>query len=147
MKMIAVNKKAQFNYFLTSTYEAGLELKGSEVKSVRESGINLNDSFVTIRRNEAYLRNAFIKTYSKTNNFVLDERRDRKLLLHKDEIEKLNAKACQKGYTIIPVKAYFVKGYVKVEIALAKGKQLYDKSDAIKARDIHRDMLRQTKLS
>ena len=147
MKVVAVNKKAQFNYFLVSTYEAGIELKGSEVKSIRESGMNINDCFVVIKKGEAVLKNAFIKTYSKTSNFDLDERRDRKLLLHKEEIEKLNAKVCQKGYTIVPVKVYFLNGYVKVEIALAKGKQLYDKSDAIKARDIHRDMLRQTKLS
>ena len=147
MNMVAVNKKAQFNYFIVSTYEAGIELKGSEVKSVRESGMNVNDSFVIIKNGEAVLKNAFIKKYSKTSNYEIDERRDRKLLLHKEEIEKLNSKVCQKGYTIVPVKVYFQKGYVKVEIALVKGKQLYDKSNAIKERDIHRDMLRQTKLS
>lgn len=147
MKNVVFNKKATHNYFILSTYETGIVLKGSEVKSIREGGLSLNDSFVMIRNGEVFLKNAYIKPYSKTANFVPEPRQDRKLLLHKEEIDKLKAKVSQKGFTLVPTKAYFSGSLVKVEIGLAKGKQLFDKKDTLKEKDIIRDVLRQTKLN
>lgn len=147
MKNVVFNKKATHNYFILSTYEAGVVLKGSEVKSIREGGLSLNDSFVMIRKGEVFLKNAYIKPYSKTATFVPDTRQDRKLLLHKEEIDKLSAKVSQKGFTLVPTKAYFSGSLVKVEIGLAKGKQLFDKKETLKEKDIIRDVLRQTKLN
>lgn len=146
MKDIVFNKKALFNYFILDKIEAGISLEGSEVKSIREGGMSLVDSFIIIRGNEAILKNAHIKNYTKSNNFSPDPRRDRKLLLHRDEIRRLNMKVSQKGYTLIPLRVYFSRSLVKVEVGLAKGKQLYDKKDSLKDKDIKKDMLRQTKL-
>ncbi len=146
MKVIVFNKKATFNYFILDKIEAGIVLQGCEIKSLREGGMSLNDSFIIIRNGEMFLKNAYIKPYSKTAAFVPDPRQDRKLLLHKLEIEKLNAKVSQKGYTLVPVKVYFVDSLVKVEVGLAKGKQLFDKKETIKERDCIKDLERQTKL-
>ena len=146
MKDIVFNKKALFNYFILDKVEAGIALEGSEVKSIREGGMSLLDSFIIIRNNEAILKNAHIKNYTKSNNFSPDPRRDRKLLLHREEIRRLNMKVSQKGFTLIPLRVYLNKSLVKVEVGLAKGKQLYDKKDSLKEKDIQKDMLRQTKL-
>lgn len=137
--IIAVNKKANFEYFLEKTFEAGIVLCGSEVKSIRQNHISLLDSFVFCRNGEVFLKNAYIKMYDKSYD-VIDERRDRKLLLHKKEIEKLSK--LDDGRTIIPTKVYFKGSNVKVEIAIAKGKKLYDKRQTIKDRQLDREQKR-----
>jgi len=145
MKVVALNKKAHFNFNILDSYQAGVVLKGSEVKSIRNGGININDSFVYIKNEEVFVRNAYIKPYDKTTSFAPDPRRDIKLLLNKNEILKLKQKVTEKGLTLVPTKVYFDKKYVKVEIALCKGKQLFDKKDSLKERDILRSNLRQIK--
>ncbi|SNR93167.1 SsrA-binding protein SmpB [Desulfurobacterium atlanticum] len=134
------NKKAFFDYEILEKYEAGIELKGTEVKSLREGKANLRDSFVRIENDEAYLFNAYIAPYSHGNLFNHEPTRRRKLLLHKKEIKRLLGKSQEKGLTIIPLRIYFNKrGKAKVEIALAKGKKLYDKRETIKRRDLERE--------
>lgn len=134
MKLITENREARHNYFLESPLEAGLVLLGSEVKSVRAGRVNLKDSYVVVRAGEVFLLNCFISNFDKTKMFAPDERRTRKLLLNKNEIEKLSRKIKEQGYTIVPTKMYFNGDKVKVEIALAKGKHLYDKKkDKMKA--------------
>ncbi len=145
MKIIANNKKAYFNYFIEDTFEAGISLKGSEVKSVRAGHVSLVDSFVSIYENEAYLKNAYIKPYEKTTSFVVAEKRQRKLLLHKKEIEKLARLTKDKSYTIVPTKMYFKGALIKIEIAAAKGKQLYDKKKVLAERDQMRQAQRELK--
>lgn len=127
MKVIATNKKAYFNFFISQTFEAGIVLVGSEVKSIRDGGISIAESFVSIENNEIFLKNAYIKPYEKAKNFCPDTKRNRKLLLHKKEIDKLLKEKNIKGMTIVPTKVYIKDGFVKVEIAIAKGKKLYDK--------------------
>jgi len=129
MKVVATNKKARFEYFLESTFQAGIVLEGSEVKSIRNNGLSLSQSFVFVEGNELLLKNCYIKPYLCTASFVPDSRRTRKLLLNRREIDKIISSSREKGYTIIPVKVYFQNGLVKVEIALAKGKKLYDKKE------------------
>jgi len=134
------NKKAFFDYEILEKYEAGIELKGTEVKSLREGKANLRDSFVRIENDEAYLFNTYIAPYSHGNLFNHEPTRRRKLLLHKKEIKRLLGKSQEKGLTIIPLRIYFNKrGKAKVEIALAKGKKLYDKRETIKRRDLERE--------
>ena len=131
------NRKAWHDYFIFDKYEAGIALSGHEVKSIREGKVNLKDSFVRVINNEAYLFNCHITPYSKIQGHVeLEPTRSRKLLLHKEEIEKLSGKTSQKGFAIVPLKMYFKKGRLKLEIALVKGKKEYDKRDEIK-RKIH----------
>lgn len=145
MSVVAYNKKARFNFNILSTYKAGVVLKGSEVKSIRNGGISINDSFVYIKDGEVFIKNAYIKPYDKTASFAPNPRRDIKLLLNKNEILKLKQKVAEKGLTIVPTQVYFDNKYVKVEIALCKGKQLFDKKDALKERDIIKSNLRQVK--
>ena len=140
IKVIAQNRKAHFNYFLSDFIEAGIELKGTEIKSLRVSGATIGDSYIIIRNNEAEIINMYIKPYDHGNLFNHDPLRNRKLLLHKKEIAWLAAKIKQEGYTIIPTKIYFRKGKAKVEIALGKGKKNYDKRETIKKRDIEREL-------
>ena len=140
IKVIAQNRKAHFNYFLSDFIEAGIELKGTEIKSLRVSGATIGDSYIIIRNNEAEIINMYIKPYDHGNLFNHDPLRNRKLLLHKKEIAWLVAKIKQEGYTIIPTKIYFRKGKAKVEIALSKGKKNYDKRETIKKRDIEREL-------
>ena len=136
MKVIASNKKAYHDYFIKDKYEAGISLKGYEVKSVRQGSVNLVDGHVDIKNNQALLVNVFIKKYDKQNNFDIDEKATRKLLLNKKEIEKLQKQKSEKGYTIIPLKIYInKKGLIKLEIAVAQGKKLYDKRRSIKEKD------------
>lgn len=140
IKIIASNKKAHFNYFLTDFMEAGIELKGTEIKSLRVSGATINDSYVVIRNEEAEIINMYIKPYDHGNLFNHDPLRNRKLLLHKHQIRWLAQKIKTEGFTVVPTKIYFSKGKVKVEIALAKGKHNYDKRETIKKRDIQREL-------
>ena len=140
IKIIATNKKAHFNYFLSEFTEAGIELKGTEIKSLRVSGATIGDSYVVIRNGEAEIINMYIKPYDHGNIFNHEPLRNRKLLLHKREIRFFKMKMEKEGYTIVPTKIYFSRGKAKVEVALAKGKKLYDKRQTMKERDIQRDM-------
>ena len=145
MKLIVNNKKANFEYFLEDFFEAGIVLEGAEVKSLRSGEASLLDTFVFIRNNEVYLKNMYIKPYKQSTLFTPDERRDRKLLLSKREILKLNRAVKEKNLTIIPTKLYFKDNLVKVEIATAKGKKLYDKRETIKRREQDREINRKLK--
>lgn len=145
IKIVAQNKKARFNFEILETYEAGIELKGTEVKSIRMSKVNLTDGYVSIDNSEAYLKQVHISPYEQGNIFNVDPLRVRKLLLHKYEIKKLIGETTQKGYTIVPLKVYLKRGKVKVEIGLAKGKKLYDKRDALAKKDTERRIQRELK--
>jgi SsrA-binding protein len=136
--MEILNRKARYDYEISDTYEAGIELTGNEIKSVREGSVNLKDSYIIIKNNEAYILNMHITNYDKAV-FKEEETRTRKLLLHKDEILKLNDKISIKGFTIVPLRLYFKNGKAKLEIGVAKGKHTYDKKESIKERDIKRD--------
>lgn len=140
---IAQNKKAFHDYEILNTYEAGIELKGTEIKSVRDHAVNLKDSFVLIKNGEALLYNLHISPYGFGNIFNHEVLRVRKLLLHKKEILKLSNLTCQKGTTIVPTKLYLKGKYAKVLIGIAKGKKLHDKKAVLKERDIRRDMDRE----
>lgn len=140
--MEIVNRKAKFEYFIEETYEAGIELKGTEIKSIRKSAVDLRDSYAIIRKNEVYLLNAFIGKYEEGNIFNHDERRTRKLLLHKNEIKKLYNGVTRNGYALIPLDIHFKNGKAKVTIGLCKGKKLYDKRETIKERDLQRQAKR-----
>ena len=133
------NKKAYFDYTILEEIEAGISLVGTEIKSVRKGSVDLKDSFITIKNNEAFLLNMYIAKYEEGNIFNHDERRTRKLLLHKKEIKKLKEKVSTEGLTLIPLKLYFKKNYVKVLVGLCKGKKLYDKRASIKERDLKRE--------
>ncbi len=145
MKIIETNKKAYFDYFVEETIEAGIELKGSEVKSVKQGNVSLRDSFCRVENGEMWLKNAFIAPYEKGSHFNAEERRDRKLLLHRREIDKLLGKVQQKGFTLVPTKIYFLANKVKVEIGLCKGKQLHDKRDVKREKDVLRSVERELK--
>lgn len=145
MKLIATNKKAYFDYFIISTYEAGIVLLGSEVKSIRLGHTNLKDSFVAFNNGEAYIKNMHIGAYSESTIDKIDEKRNRKLLLNKKEIEKIVSKTQEKGFTCVPLKIYFKDNLVKLEIGIAKGKHLYDKKKALAEKDIARETERELK--
>ena len=145
MKIITNNKKAYHDFFISDPVEAGIALEGTEVKSIRLGGININDAFVVIKGGEAWLKNCYIKTYEKTSSFLPDTRKNRKLLLHRAEIDKLERKSQEKGFSIIPLKVYFSGGNVKVEIGLAKGKKLYDKRASLKDKAVKREIDRAIK--
>jgi len=138
-RTIATNRKAFFNYEILDRAEAGVSLLGTEVKAIREGGFNFRDSFVVFRGGEMFLVGARIGPYSHGNLANHPDERDRKLLLHKREILKIGGKATEKGFTLIPLKAYFKNGRVKVEIGLARGKKAHDKREAIKRKDIDRE--------
>lgn len=142
IKIIDNNKKAYFDYFIEDTYEAGVVLAGSEVKSIKAGNINLRDSFCFITKGEVWLKNCQVTPYEKGSAFNEEAKRDRKLLLNKNEINKLIGKIQEKGYTLIPLKVYLKNSLVKLEIGLGKGKQLHDKRDTLKDRDNKRDMER-----
>ncbi len=146
MPPITVNRKARYDYFLFDKFEAGICLTGNEVKSIREGKINLNDSFVRIDREEAFLYHCHISPYSRIQGHVdIDPTRYRKLLLKHQEIHRLLTNSRQKGYAIIPLSVYFKRGLVKIEIALGKGKKQYDKRDTIKKRIHDRESSSATK--
>lgn len=138
--MEILNRKARFDYFIEDEIEAGIVLTGTEIKSIRMGKVNLKDSYAIIRNEEIYLLNTHISSYDKGNRFNHDEERTRKLLMHKREIMKLNNKVVLEGYTLIPLKIYFVKGHAKVLIGVCKGKKNYDKRETIKERDVKREM-------
>jgi SsrA-binding protein len=145
-KVIADNRQARFRYEILETYEAGIELKGTEVKSIRQGKANLQDGYALIRNGEAWLLNVHISPYQKATDFFNhDPRRTRRLLLHKKEIRKLIGKVEQEGLTLVPLKMYFKRGFVKITIALGKGKKLHDKRESLKERQDKRDMARAMK--
>lgn len=145
IKIICNNKKAYHNYFILDTLEAGIVLEGSEVKSVRAGGISINDCFLTIKNGEVFIKNAYIKPYEKATSYAPQERRNRKLLLHKSEIDKLLKQQTIKGNSLIPLKVYFKAGKVKVEVGVAKGKKLYDKREVLKQKTEKRALERELK--
>ena len=142
LKIICLNRKASFNYFFEDIYEAGLILKGSEIKSVRAGKVNIADSYAIERDGELYLINSHISSYKQASLLNHNPIEDRKLLLNKKEINKLIGKMQREGFTIIPTKMYFKKGKAKIEIAVAKGKKQYDKRQALKRKDWNRDKAR-----
>ena len=138
-KIVAENRKARHEYELYDRYEAGLELKGTEIKSIRNGKVQLKESYISFQGGQAYIKGMHISPYEFGNRFNHDEMRDRRLLLHKQEIMKLEQAARIKGYTVVPVCLYLSKGLAKLEIALAKGKNLHDKREAQKERDAKRE--------
>lgn len=144
MKILTNNKKAYHDFFVSDFLEAGIELKGCEIKSVSQGKISLSDSYVNIKEGQAYLKNCYIAPYENSQS-ESESKRTRKLLLHKEEILKLERKVKEKGFSIIPTKAYMDKGKAKIEIALAKGKKLYDKRQVLKDKAIQREIDRALK--
>lgn len=142
IKVVATNRKASHEYFLMDDYEAGLVLQGSEIKSIRAGRISLAQAYIRVENGEAWLVDAHIAPYDQAARFNHEPTRPRKLLLHRKEISHLQAEVTQKGVTIVPLKVYLKDGLAKVEIAVAKGKKLYDKRDAIAKRDAQREMER-----
>ena len=145
VKLIANNKKAYHDYFIDEKYEAGIELFGTEVKSLRMGKCSIKESFIKIENNQVYVYGMHISPYEKGNIFYKDPLRSRKLLLPKLEIRKLQAKIKEKGYTLVPLQVYFKGSLVKVEIGLARGKKLYDKRDDIAKKDAKREIEREFK--
>ena len=146
LKTIADNRKARHDYFVLESYEAGIELTGTEVKSIREGGLNLKDSWISIDDGEAYIKQMHISPYEKGNIFNMDPLRTRKLLMHKREIMKLLGQVKQDGLTLIPISVYFKGSRVKVQVGLCKGKKLHDKRDAMAQRDAKRTIDRELKM-
>jgi len=145
IKIVATNRKARHEYFLLDTYEAGLVLKGSEIKSIRAGQVSLAQAYISLDGNEAWLINSHIAPYNEASHNNHDPLRKRKLLLHRSEIRKLSDKVIQKGATVIPLRLYLKDGKAKIEIALAKGKKRYDKRAEIAKRDAMREMDRRFK--
>lgn len=145
-KVVSYNRKASHDYFLEEFYEAGLVLQGTEIKSIRQGKVQFKDAYISFIDNEAYIKEMHISAYDFGNRFNHDETRQRKLLLHKEEIRKLQNKVKLKGYTIVPVKMVLKNGRAKLEIALAKGKALYDKREDAKLKDAKREMEKALKL-
>ena len=144
-KTVCKNPKAHKDFHIEETFETGIELKGSEVKSLRNSQASLKESFAMVRDNEVYLINSYIAPYEEANIFNHDPKRDRKLLLSRREINRLIGRSKTKGYTLIPIKIYFNKRYAKLELGLAKGKKTIDKREDIKRKDAKREMERAIK--
>ena len=140
MKVICTNKKVTFEYFILDTFEAGIKLRGTEIKSIRQGKCNINDAYVIMKNNRPFILNMFIAKYDYGNIFNHDELRSRELLLNKHECNKLVSKIKLEGLTLVATKAYFKGSLVKIEIALAKGKKLHDKREAIKERDTNRNI-------
>ena len=140
---VASNREARHNYHILETFETGIVLQGAEVKSLRDKKANLKDGFARIEDSELFLYNVHISPYPQAGRFAPDPKRRRKLLMHKPEIKKLFGELTQKGLTLVPLKMYFKRGMAKVEIALVKGKKLYDKREDIKRHDADRDLRRE----
>lgn len=145
VKIIALNKRASYDYFLLDKYEAGIVLQGTEIKSIRRNSANIKDAYVVIKDYEAYVINMNISIYEQGNIFNHEPLRTRKLLLHKKEILRLHAKVKEEGYTLIPTKMYFVKGKAKLEFALAKGKKNYDKRESEKSKSMDKEARKSSK--
>ena len=146
IKLIANNKKAYHDYFIENTYEAGISLHGTEVKSLRMGKCSVKEAFIRPEGNEMFIYQMHISPYEKGNIFNKDPLRPRKLLLHKQEIRKMIGQAAQKGYTFVPLKVYFKGSLVKIEVGLARGKKLYDKRDDIAKKDMRRETEREFKI-
>lgn len=133
------NKKANYDYFIEESIECGIELKGTEIKSLRKGSADIKDCFAIVKNNEVFLLNMYIAKYEEGNRFNHDERRTRKLLLHKKEIKKLKERVEKEGYSLIPIKIYLLKGRAKVLLGVCRGKKNYDKRETIKERDLKRE--------
>ncbi len=147
IKIVATNKKARHDFFIEDTYEAGIELSGTEVKSIRAGKVNLRDSYAQVKDGEMFLHNVHISPYEKGNIFNKDPLRSRKLLLHKAEIAKLMGLTTIKGYSLVPLSFYLKNGRVKVQLGLARGKKLYDKRQDLKEQAVRRDVEQSAKIS
>ena len=147
IKLVAENKKARHDFIILDKYEAGLVLTGSEVKSLREQNITFKDSYISFRGDEAFLQNAHISEYKAGGHFNHEPERLRKLLLHRNELNKIMGAIQEKGYSCVPLKIYFKRGRAKLEIGLAKGKLKGDKRETIKTRDVNRELQRQMRHS
>lgn len=145
IKVVTVNRKARHDYEIEETYKAGIALTGTEIKSVREGKVNLQDSFARVENGEVWLHNAHISPYEAGNRYNVDPRRPRKLLLHRREIERLQGKVEQRGLTLIPLRMHLRGGRAKLEIGLARGKRLYDRREDIAKRTAQRDVERALK--
>lgn len=143
--MEIINRKAKHDYFIDSTIECGIVLTGTEIKSIRNGSANLKDSYAYVRNGEVFLINMFIAPYKEGNIFNHDERRKRKLLLHKKEILKLETKIKEESYTLVPLKLYFLKGRAKILLGVCRGKKNYDKRETIKERDLKREYSKNSK--
>ena len=139
VKLLLLNKKARFNFFIDETLECGIELQGTEVKSLRENRFSFGDSYARIKDGQLYLVGFHISPYPFGNLHNHEPDRDRKLLVHKEEIRKLRKKVEEKGFTLVPIKVYLKNGLIKVELGICRGKKLYDKRETIKQRDLERD--------
>ena len=145
-KVICTNRQAQHEYFILERYEAGIVLEGAEVKSLRAGNCNLKDSFCFYEKGELVIKNMHVALYEKSGAFsTKNAKRDRKLLLHKDEIVRLNSKVSQKGLTIVPLKLYFKQALIKVELGLCQGKHTYDKKRSMMEKDVKREQEREIK--
>ena len=142
--MEIINRKARFNYTIIDEYECGIELKGTEIKSIRKGLANFNDSYGRIKNGEVFLINMFIAKYEEGSIFNHEETRERKLLLHKNEIKKIEKEIKLNKYTLVPLKLYFKKGKAKILLGLAKGKKLYDKRQTIRERDLKRNIYKES---
>ena len=140
IKVVATNRRARRDFFIHDTYEAGMVLVGSEVKSLREGRVSMGDAYAEVRNGELYLVGCHIAEYPWANRFNHEPMRDRKLLMHAREIRRLATKLNERGFTLVPLRIYFKRGKAKVELALAKGKRKYDKREAVRERDVSRDM-------
>lgn len=147
VKMIAQNKKARFDYFVEDSYECGIVLEGTEVKSVKDGNISFNDSFAEIINGELWLRNFHISEYKYSSIFNHNPDRLKKLLVHKEELKRIRRKVEEKGYTLIPLDFYLKNGRVKLNLGICKGKKQFDKRATIKERDLNRDLSREFKKS
>jgi SsrA-binding protein len=141
-KLVATNRRARFEYEILDTYEAGIVLRGPEVKSLREGKVSLADAYAVVRRGEAYLVNAHINPYEQAGRENSDPRRERKLLMHRAEIGRLSGDVSERGFTLVPLTLYFKDGKAKVELALARGKKLHDKRETIRRREEDREVQR-----
>ncbi len=139
VKLLLLNKKARFNYFIDETLECGIELQGTEVKSLRENRFSFGDSYARIKEGQLYLIGFHISPYPFGNLHNHEPERERKLLVHKEEIRKLRKKVEEKGFTLVPIKVYLKNGLIKVELGICRGKKLYDKRETIKQRDLERE--------
>ena len=144
-KILATNKKARHDYFIDEVYECGIELKGTEVKSIRQGWINLKEGYASVDNSEVFLKQVHISPYDQGNRFNVDPLRTRKLLLHKSEIRKLIGATTVKGYSLVPMSVYLKNGRVKLELGLAKGKKLYDKRQDLAKKDAMRRIERESK--
>ena len=147
IKIVATNKKARHDFFIEDTYEAGIELSGTEVKSIRAGKVNLRDSYAQVQDGEMFLHHVHISPYEQGNIFNKDPLRSRKLLLHKAEIAKLMGLTTIKGYSLVPLSFYLKNGRVKVQLGLARGKKLYDKRQDLKEQAVRRDVEQSAKIS